>query len=78
MIGAAERSGAEDVILLPNNKNVAITATQAAERENETQRLHVVLVTTTVQQGIAAALAFNSQASAGTEPQGNERGSVLR
>ena len=63
LIGAAERSGAEDVILLPNNKNVAITATQAAERENETQRLHVV-VTSTVQQGIAAALAFNSQVSA--------------
>ena len=63
LIGAAERSGAEDVILLPNNKNVAITATQAAERENETQRLHVV-VSTTVQQGIAAALAFNSQAPA--------------
>ena len=63
LIAAAERSGAEDVILLPNNKNVAITATQAAERENETQRLHVVL-TSTVQQGIAAALAFNSQASA--------------
>ena len=63
LIGAAERSGAEDVILLPNNKNVAITATQAAERENETQRLHVVLATT-VQQGIAAALAFNSQAPA--------------
>ena len=63
LIAAAERSGAEDVILLPNNKNVAITATQAAERENETQRLHVVL-TSTVQQGIAAALAFNSQVSA--------------
>ena len=63
LIAAAERSGAEDVILLPNNKNVAITATQAAERENETQRLHVV-DTTTVQQGIAAALAFNSQVSA--------------
>ena len=46
LIGAAERSGAEDVILLPNNKNVAITATQAAERENDTQRLHVVLATT--------------------------------
>ena len=32
LTGAAERSGAQDVILLPNNKNVAITATQAAER----------------------------------------------
>lgn len=63
LIAAAERSGAEDVILLPNNKNVAITATQAAERENESQRIHVVL-TSTVQQGMAAALAFNSQATA--------------
>ena len=60
---AADRSGAEDVILLPNNKNVTRTAVQAAERENETQRLHVV-PTATVQQGIAAALAFNSQLSA--------------
>ena len=63
LIAAAERSGAEDVILLPNNKNVTRTAVQAAERENETQRLHVV-PTATVQQGIAAALAFNSQVSA--------------
>ena len=63
LIAAAERTGAEDVILLPNNKNVAITATQAAERDNDSQRLHVV-ATSTVQQGMAAALAFNSQASA--------------
>lgn len=63
LTSAAERSGAEDVILLPNNKNVAITATQAADRENDSQNLHVV-VTSTVSQGVAAALAFNSQASA--------------
>ena len=63
LTGAAERSGAEDVILLPNNKNVAITATQAAERENDNQNLHVV-ATSTVSQGVAAALAFNAQASA--------------
>ena len=63
LTSAADRSGAEEVILLPNNKNVARTAVQAAERESETQRLHVV-ATSTVQQGIAAALAFNSQASA--------------
>ncbi|MDE2779916.1 MAG: DAK2 domain-containing protein [Chloroflexota bacterium] len=63
LTGAAERSGAQDVILLPNNKNVAITATQAAERENDSQNLHVV-ATSTVSQGVAAALAFNAQASA--------------
>ena len=63
LTNAADRSGAEDVILLPNNKNVARTAVQAAERESESQRLHVV-ATSTVQQGIAAALAFNSQVAA--------------
>lgn len=64
LINAAEESGGENVILLPNNKNVAITAVQAAERENESQTLHVV-ETSTVPQGIAAALAFNSQAETG-------------
>ena len=63
MVGAAEASGGQEVILLPNNKNVAIAATQAAERENETQQLYVV-PTATVAQGVAAALAFNSLASA--------------
>ena len=63
LVGAAEESGGEHVILLPNNKNVAITAVQAAERENESQALYVV-PTSTVPQGIAAALAFNSQADA--------------
>ncbi|MYC28608.1 MAG: DAK2 domain-containing protein [Chloroflexi bacterium] len=64
LINAAEESGGQDVILLPNNKNVSITAVQAAERENESQNLHVV-ETSTVPQGIAAALAFNSQAETG-------------
>ena len=63
LINAAESSGGEDVILLPNNKNVAITAVQATERENETQNLHVI-PTSTVSQGIAAALAFNPQVTA--------------
>jgi DAK2 domain fusion protein YloV len=63
LINAAEASGGENVILLPNNKNVAITANQATDRENETQILHVI-PTTTVSQGIAAALAFNPEATA--------------
>ena len=63
LVNAAEASGGEQVILLPNNKNVAIAATQAAERDNETQTLYVV-PTATVSQGFAAALAFNSQADA--------------
>ena len=62
LINAAEASGGENVILLPNNKNVAITATQAADRENDSQTLHVV-ATSTLSQGIAAALAFNPEAT---------------
>lgn len=60
LVNAAAASGGREVILLPNNKNVAITATQAAERENNDQQLYVV-PTRTVAQGVAAALAFNAQ-----------------
>ena len=63
LLNAAESSGGREVILLPNNKNVAITATQAAERENPAQNLYVIQ-SCTVSQGVAAALAFNAQVSA--------------
>ena len=63
LLNAAESSGGREVILLPNNKNVAITATQAAERENPAQNLYVIQ-SRTVSQGVAAALAFNAQVSA--------------
>ena len=60
LVNAAAASGGREVILLPNNKNVAITATQAAERENNDQQLYVI-PTRTVAQGVAAVLAFNAQ-----------------
>ena len=60
LVNAAAASGGREVILLPNNKNVAITADQAAERENADQQLYVI-PTRTVAQGVAAALAFNAQ-----------------
>ncbi len=60
LVNAAAAASSREVILLPNNKNVAITATQAAERENDAQQLYVV-PTRTVAQGVAAALAFNAQ-----------------
>ena len=60
LVNAAAASGGREVILLPNNKNVAITATQATERENADQQLYVI-PTRTVPQGVAAALAFNAQ-----------------
>ena len=60
LVNAAAASGGREVIILPNNKNVAITADQAAERENNDQQLYVI-PTRTVAQGVAAVLAFNSQ-----------------
>lgn len=60
LVNAAAASGGREVIILPNNKNVAITADQAAERENADQQLYVI-PTRTVPQGVAAVLAFNAQ-----------------
>lgn len=71
LVNAAAASGGREVILLPNNKNVAITAVQAAERENEAQQLYVI-PTRTVAQGVAAALAFNAQQSAAANRQAME------
>ena len=71
LVNAAAASGGREVILLPNNKNVAITATQAAERENDAQQLYVV-PTRTVAQGVAAALAFNAHQSAAANLQAME------
>ncbi len=61
LVKAAEASAGAEVILLPNNKNVTITATQAAERGIDGLSLHVV-PTNTVAQGMAATLAFNPEA----------------
>lgn len=71
LVNAAAASGGREVILLPNNKNVAITAVQAAERENEAQQLYVI-PTRTVAQGVAAALAFNAQQSTAANRQAME------
>ena len=68
LVNAAAAAGGREVILLPNNKNVAITAVQAAERENDTQQLYVI-PTRTVAQGVAAALAFNAQLPAAANRQ---------
>ncbi len=62
LISAAESSGGLEVIILPNNGNVVITATQAADRQDAAPNLHVVQ-SRTVAQGVAAALAFNPEVS---------------
>ena len=55
---AAQVAGAQDVIILPNNKNIVAAAEQAASVENS--HLHVV-PSRTVPQGVAALLAFNPE-----------------
>lgn len=59
LIAAIERVPSQDVVLLPNNSNIILTARQA----QQVSAKHVVVVPTrTVPQGIAALLAFNYQA----------------
>jgi len=58
---AAERIGTADVIVLPNHRNVLLAAEQAAQLARCT--LHIV-PTTTLPQGVAAALVFDPGARA--------------
>lgn len=59
LLHAAERLPHDDVIILPNNKNVILAAKQAAMLADK--RLHV-LETRSVPEGIAAMLGFNPAA----------------
>jgi hypothetical protein len=56
LLKAIKQANAKNIILLPNNSNIIMTAQQAAQlAETHTQ----VVATRTVPQGIAAAIAFN-------------------
>ena len=56
-LNAAQATGAEEIIVLPNNPNVEATALQSA---GANPRLHVV-PSRTLPQGVAALLAFNPE-----------------
>jgi len=56
LLSAIEASGAREAILLPNDANVVLTAEHAAE---EAPGPVTVIPTTTLQAGLAAALAFD-------------------
>lgn len=60
LLNAANELPQEDVIILPNNKNIILAARQAADLANK--RIHVV-ETRTVPEGIAAMLSFHEDAS---------------
>ena len=59
ILAAVEACPSPEVIILPNNKNVVMSARQAAE--HSTKKVKVV-PTTSVPQGVAALLALNSEA----------------
>lgn len=56
---AVERANADEVFVLPNNKNIILASNQA----QQIAKCHVI-PTVTVPQGIAAAIAFNSEETA--------------
>ena len=62
IIDAALSAGTTDVIVLPNNSNVVLTASQAAEADTGEVALHVV-ATRTMPQGTGAMLGFNPEVS---------------
>ena len=62
IIDAALSAGTTDVIVLPNNHNVILTASQAADADTGEVTLHVV-GTRTMPQGTAAMLGFNPEMS---------------
>jgi DAK2 domain fusion protein YloV len=59
LLHAVEELPTDQVIILPNNKNIIMAAKQAAELSEKTVD---VVLTRTIPQGIAALLAFNYQA----------------
>jgi DAK2 domain fusion protein YloV len=61
ILAAIEATPAEDVFVLPNNKNIIMAAEQAVPLAD--RRVHVIH-TKTIPQGIAAALAFDAEIAA--------------
>jgi len=58
LLRAVEEAPSNDIILLPNNKNIILTANQVDALSEKSVR---VVESTTVPQGIAALLAFNNE-----------------
>lgn len=62
IISAAKKVNAENVFILPNNKNIILAANQAAEIYKEKKL--IVVPSVTIPQGIGAMLSFNESAEA--------------
>jgi DAK2 domain fusion protein YloV len=70
LLQAVEAVSSEKVIILPNNKNIVLTAGQV---QSLTEKTVVVVPTTTVPQGVAALLAFDYEADMDTNAQNMEK-----
>lgn len=57
ILNAIEKCNADNIVILPNNKNILLAAQQAAKLAKDT-KAHV-LSTTTIPQGISAMIAYN-------------------
>jgi DAK2 domain fusion protein YloV len=66
LLQAVEAVSSEKVIILPNNKNIVLTAGQV---QSLTQKTIEVVPTTTIPQGVAALLAFDYEADMETNTQ---------
>ena len=61
ILNAVGKVNAKEVFVLPNNKNIVLSANQAAEIS---EKIIHVIPTKTIPQGLAALIAFNSEISA--------------
>ena len=61
LVAAIERTGAEEVVLLPNNSNVIMSANQAAELAGKPTQ---VVASDSIQAGLAAIVSFDGSRSA--------------
>lgn len=66
LLQAVEAVSSEKVIILPNNKNIVLTASQV---QSLTEKTIEVVPTTTIPQGVAALLAFDYEADMETNAQ---------
>jgi DAK2 domain fusion protein YloV len=66
LLQAVEAVASEKVIILPNNKNIVLTASQV---QSLTKKTIEVVPTTTIPQGVAALLAFDYEADMETNAQ---------
>jgi DAK2 domain fusion protein YloV len=70
LLQAVEAVASEKVIILPNNKNIVLTANQV---QSLTEKTIEVVPTTTIPQGVAALLAFDYEADMETNAQNMEK-----